>query len=105
MMEWWNERAEYERDFYGYPGEFNDTAGEPGGSFNDTAGGDSPGGDSPSGEARRRSYDSDGDYVDVTPPAIDWSKLADTVRLAAQARSSGSSTTGSTRGSRWRTMR
>ena len=42
MMEWWNERAEYERDFYGYPGEFNDTAGEPGGSFNDTAGGDSP---------------------------------------------------------------
>ena len=85
MMEWWNERAEYERDFYGYPGEFNDTAGEPGGSFNDTAGGDSPGGDSPSGEARRRSYDSDGDFVDVTPPAIDWSKLADTVRRAAQA--------------------
>ena len=85
MMEWWNERAEYERDFYGYPGEFNDTAGEPGGSFNDTAGGDSPGGDSPSGEARRRSYDSDGDYVDVTPPAIDWSKLADTVRRAASA--------------------
>ena len=42
-------------------------------------------GDSPSGEARRRSYDSDGDYVDVTPSAIDWSKLADTVRRAASA--------------------
>ena len=38
---------------------------------------------------RRRSYDLDGDYVDVTPPPIDWSKLADTVRQATRAEEGG----------------
>lgn len=88
MMEWWNERAEYERDFYGYPGgddgDFNDTAGA-------GAGDDGYGYGFPSDasraeeEARRRSYDADGDFVDVTPPAIDWSKLADAARRAGLA--------------------
>ena len=84
MMEWWNERAEYERDFYGYPGggggdddDDDDFRGDDGYAYGFP--------DDRSGEARRRSYDSDGDFVDVTPPAIDWSKLADTVRRAAQA--------------------
>ena len=88
MMEWWNERAEYERDFYGYPGgddgDYNDTAG---------AGDDGHGYGFPSdssraeeeASARRRSYDSDGDFVDVTPPAIDWSRLADAARRAGLA--------------------
>ncbi len=82
MTEWWNERTEYERDFYGYPGggdddDDDDSRGDDGYAYGFP--------DDRSGEARRRSYDSDGDFVDVTPPAIDWSKLADAVRRAARA--------------------
>ena len=83
MMEWWNERVEYERDFYSYP-QNDEPEGNP--RYDDGDVGASRQDKAESDEAhRRRSYDLDGDYVDVTPPPIDWSKLADTVRQATRA--------------------
>ena len=65
MMEWWNERVEYERDFYSYP-QNDEPEGNP--RYDDGDVGASRQDKAESDEAhRRRSYDLDGDYVDVTP--------------------------------------